>query len=237
MGTMRKLLIAVISDEHRDALKELLSGRYEVTDCVDGDTAIKLLHDWKPNVMVLDLALPQSDGITVLQNAGCDLPEIVLALSALPVDYVQLALVELGVDYILMKPCSVNAIVSHIERMERFRESAETTPGILDRAGTHLRRLGVGAHLDGYKQLRVGIPLYAQNPEQHIFKELYADVAIICGNDNVGQVEHSVRVAIKRAWEVRDESVWADYFGTTPDGRVRCPSNKVFIAKLAEKLA
>lgn len=234
---MRKLLIATTSSELIGTLRRRFCKNYEIADCTDGNTAIELLHRIKPDVLILDLALPQADGITVLQRGGKDVPGIVLALSALPVDYVQLTLMELGVGYIMLKPCRADAIASHIERMERFQLTDDSSSALLEKTGLHLRQLGVSTHLDGYQQLRIGIPLYAQHPEQNVFKELYADVATICGNDNIGQVEHSMRTAIKGAWSNRNDAVWADYFERANDGRIPCPSNKVFIARLAEKLA
>lgn len=234
---MRKLLIATTSTEQSDALARRLHKQYEIFTSTDGMATLAMLHSTPIDVLILDLMLPQMDGITVLLQAGADVPRTVLVLSALPVDYVQLTLMELGVGYIMMKPCSADAIASHIERMDCFRPSSEHTVGMIEQATGHLRQLGLATHLDGYQQLRVGIPLFAQDPDQQVFKELYANVASICGNDNPTQVEHSMRMAIKGAWNKRDEAVWSDYFAPDRNGRIPCPSNKVFIAKLAERLA
>ncbi len=234
---MRKLLIATTSTEQCDALARRFQPQYETFVCTDGASALALLHSEAIDVLILDLVLPQMDGITVLQEAGANVPQTVLMLSALPAEYVQLTLMELGVGYIMMKPCSADAIASHIERMERFRSASDAPTGMIAQAAEHLRQLGLATHLDGYHQLRVGIPLFAQDPEQHVFKELYANVATICGNDNPTQVEHSMRVAIKGAWNRRDEAIWSEYFQRDQNGSIRCPSNKVFIAKLAERLA
>lgn len=235
---MRKLLIVDGSEVQRDALREVFHKTYEVTECADGGTAVELIRSLKPDVLILELSIPVKDGITVLREARDDLPGVILATTVYPVDYVYLTLMELGVGYIMLKPCDVGAIASHIASLEQLAgESAPVSVGAIAEATGHLQTLGVQSHLDGYQQLRVGIPLYAQDPAQNICKELYASVAVICGKDNPKQVERCMRSAIRSAWEQRDNNVWSGYFEQEEDGAVSCPSNKVFIARLAEKMA
>ena len=64
---MRKLLIAEGSEELRQALAQSLDGEFTVQTCADGEAARKLLHDFLPDLVVLDLMLPEIDGITLLR--------------------------------------------------------------------------------------------------------------------------------------------------------------------------
>ena len=64
---MRKLLIAEGSEELRQALAQSLDGEFAVQTCADGETARNLLHDFLPDLVVLDLMLPEIDGITLLR--------------------------------------------------------------------------------------------------------------------------------------------------------------------------
>ncbi len=231
---MWRLLIAGSSDAQQEALRSIFEKEYEVMVCSDGPSALELLKVHKPEVLILDLSLPMLDGIEVLRKAQDVLPSVILATTSAPTWYVEQMLIELGVGHILRKPCRTDAIISHIAEMRRL---IQTKPqGTNARVAAFLNALGIATHLDGYQQLRVGIPMYAQDPTQNICKELYVNVAAICGKSNANQVERTVRAAIQKAWVTRDDSVWAAYFAQE-DGTVPCPSNKVFIARLAEKLA
>ena len=83
----------------------------------------------------------------------------------------------------------------------------------------------------GFRFLKIGIPLYAQDPQQRICKELYAGIAGICGAGNWNQVERSIRSAIDAAWQIRSDA-WGKYF----PGAETPPTGKTFISRLAQVL-
>lgn len=65
-----KLLIADGNEEFRRALAAELQGAYHVRCCGDGKEALSLLRSFVPDVLVLDLMLPELDGISLLQSAA-----------------------------------------------------------------------------------------------------------------------------------------------------------------------
>ena len=100
----------------------------------------------------------------------------------------------------------------------------------------HLHVLSFLTHLDGYRQLRAGIPIFAANPTLRLSKELYPAIAKQLDIPDARSVEHSIRKAIEAAWHRRNPVVWAKYFPPGPDGNIHCPTNKTFISRLAEML-
>ena len=56
-----KLLIADGNEEFRRALAAELQGAYHVRCCGDGKEALSLLRSFVPDVLVLDLMLPELD--------------------------------------------------------------------------------------------------------------------------------------------------------------------------------
>ena len=107
---------------------------------------------------------------------------------------------------------------------------------LLSTTAIHLRTLGLHPHWDGYRYLLTGIPIYAKTPGMRLHKELYCDIAELCHIANTQCIEHSIRRAIKHAWQKRDLAIWAHYFPLNGNGNIDCPSNKLFIATLAEML-
>lgn len=224
---MRKLLIADSSRVMADLLDRHFRKHYCTAVCADGEEALELLRSFRPDALIMNLSLPKMDGITLLKAAGIHRPGTILALMDFPAEYAYMPLMSLGVGAILLKPCAVSAVASHLSALE-----AQQTSGPISKATGYLRTLGIASHLDGYQQLRVGIPLFAQDPTQRVCKELYANIAAACGNGTTKQVERSMRSAIHTAWKQRDYAVWDEYFPET-DG---CPTNKAFISRLAEIL-
>ena len=97
----------------------------------------------------------------------------------------------------------------------------------------HLTRLEFEAEHDGFAQLRVGIPMFAQDPSLRLGKELYPTIASICGSLSATTVEHTIRTAIENAWRQGNREIWNEFF----PGCEKCPSNKKFIARMAQLIA
>ena len=232
-----RVLIADNSEEFRQALAAALEGSYRVRTCSDGMEALELLQSEQPDILVMDLMLPQLDGLTLLQlaNQGNFRPKT-LVVGRYFSPYVTASLGRLQADYCMSKPCSIQAIVCRIADF-----AAETTPAApcavtpTDWVTNSLLQLGIGAHLDGFAYLKLAIPHFRLDPNQSITKELYAYVAEACGKGDK-QVERSIRSAIDGAWKRRSDQVWAAYFTPGPDGIVPKPSNGRFIAHMAQLL-
>ena len=229
-----KVLIADEADEYRQALEETLSKQYIVRTCRSGSQALELLRSFRPDILVTDLMLPELDGLTLLQmaaQAGIRPKILVTAFYLSP--YTQASLDRLHVDYTMRKPCSLQAVVC---RLADFAAELTTRPlssyDPEELIANVLLQLGIGAHLDGFRYLLSAIPLYSHDRNQAITKELYTAVADIHKKESK-QVERSIRSAIHGTWQRRNESVWAEYFTTSPDGTVPRPSNGYFIGRLA----
>ena len=107
--------------EARRCLKQ--TNRYSVVgSACDGVRAISLLKELKPDLLVVDLMLPQADGLSVLKAAaGLDPKPKLLVLVEFVTEYVSSMFMTLGVQYIMLKPCSCRAVV---ERLDEICESA-----------------------------------------------------------------------------------------------------------------
>lgn len=231
---MYKVLIAESSEDLRLILQEELCKKYTVISCGDGQSAMELLRTFSPDILILDLMLPIVDGLSVLEHIAPDVPPVILCTDKLNSDYTHQAALELGVGYFITKPCNPRILFQRLDDMIRKWENPRQD---LDNPYKNtvllLQKLGIPRHLDGYKQLRAGIPLFAQDPSQRLHKELYPAIAQLCGFDNAQSIEHSMRTAIETGWKLGDRAVWNAYF---PDC-TEPPTNKKFIARLAEEIS
>jgi two-component system chemotaxis response regulator CheY len=67
---MANILIADDSDAIRLVLKDILSiGEHNVVgEAIDGNESIKMFNQLNPDLMLLDLAMPKKDGLTVVRE-------------------------------------------------------------------------------------------------------------------------------------------------------------------------
>jgi two-component system, OmpR family, KDP operon response regulator KdpE len=122
--------ILVVDDEPqiRRALKTALAGHgYEVEVAENGEEALTRLPSWQPDALVLDLVMPDVDGIEVLRQTRTwsDLPVIVLSARGQERDKVQA--LDLGADDYLTKPFGMDELLARVRAILRRRgESPDT---------------------------------------------------------------------------------------------------------------
>ena len=231
---MQKLLIADSSDIFISALEDALREQFQIATCVNGNLLMELLPQYQPDILVLNLMLPYKDGLTVLQQTTYR-PEVILAITNHMSAYTERTITSLGIDYTMIMP-SVEAVVIRLQDFIHHHHAAKEISDIHGKTVYHLHQLGFPAHLDGYRQLCVAIPLFAENPHQLVTKELYPAVAMTFESVDSRSVEHSIRKAIHYAWTHRDNAVWRKYFVMDAQGHIACPTNKALICRLAEMI-
>ena len=228
---MQRILIADMSEVFAAALEKAFRTEFEVRTCCDGISAQELLLSFQPDVLILNFTLPYKDGLTVLQEAAF-VPAVILGIANYLNPYIVQTALELGVGYILQMP-TVNTVRLRVTDMLQAKQGVHSPE---EETKLHLHCLGIPSHLDGYRYLLAGIPLFHEDSRQLLTKELYPAIAAICGCKDVRSVEHSIRTAIERAWQHYDPNVWVKYFSPGANGKIACPSNKAFIARLAQML-
>lgn len=230
---MLNLLIADSSEEFIQALTEELHGSYHIFSCTNGKEALNCLYLHKPEVLVLDLMLPELDGVTLLNElAEHGILPMVLAISQYISDYMTESAADLGISYIMRKPCDPRATALRIRDLSRKLKpkspSVENPQAFVTEI---LLTLNIPSRLRGFSQLRDAILMLAQNPDIPITKELYPAIGSSC-QSTWEQVERTMRSAVCQGWDQRNPEVWAHYF---PPNHGR-PSNGVFLSRLAEEL-
>jgi two-component system response regulator (stage 0 sporulation protein A) len=235
---MLKLMIADSMAETRQALETLFRDRCLVKTCADGESALELLRQFAPDVLVVDLMLPKTDGLSLLQMLRqWDMKTMVLAQTSIDSPYIMERLRRLDVAYVMRKPCQIQALEVRIQDfLAQLEDAPPQTQNGDQIVGNLLMTLGFSAKLAGYGYLLDAIPLYVKDPSQAITKELYVAVGELRKKE-ASLVERSIRSAIDKAWRERNDAIWRQYFRCAPDGTVIRPSNGNFIARVAQAIA
>lgn len=91
----------------------------------DGQTALALIGRLCPDVLVLDLMIPEIDGFDVLRGLGADLSASVLVLTARADVQERLRAFELGACDYLTKPFGMRELIARVRALARRRRLAE----------------------------------------------------------------------------------------------------------------
>ncbi len=229
---MRKLLIADCNEDYRAALAAALKDQYHVLCCRTGMEAWELLRREHPDIFVLDLMLPELDGLTLLERCCADgIRPMVLAVTPILSGYVFSCAQRLGIEYLVRKPCDIHAIASRVKDLSQRLAAPQPKTDPMNYVTEVLLNLGFSTKHNGFGYLREAIILMARDPVQSVTKVLYPAIAHSFSCQK-GNVERSIRTALDCAWERGDRRRWNQYF---PDSSQR-PSNAVFITRLAEAL-
>ena len=232
----RKLLVVDTSTSFCAELAEFLGGAYELRTCNDGLQARALLESFCPDILVTDLALPGLDGISLLKAASyAPKRPAMLVTTRFTSLYIEYAITEIGVDYLMVKPCDLRGLADRIHDLSQCEGGMIPMPCEKTSVSNMLAALNVQVKRKGHTYLETAIELYRKDPCQSVTKVLYPTVAKICGGSR-DSVERAIRSAIHAAWNRRDEKVWRLYFPTCREGVVPRPSNTTFIATLADLL-
>ena len=247
MDHLTSVIIADNSEEFCNGLSVALqqAGGFQVLGTAnDGEQALRLVNERKPDVLVLDLMLSKRDGLSILKALGAtERRPITLATSAFVTEYVSSAAANLGVRYLMLKPCDMTALVERLEEIrggENLRKPLSRRPdksSIESLVTSIIHEIGVPAHIKGYQYLREAIIIAVNDMDviNAITKVLYPQVAKTF-QTTPSRVERAIRHAIEVAWDRGDLDTLQRFFGYTVSNTKGKPTNSEFIALIADKL-
>lgn len=138
-----KQKILIVDDEIPicNLLKVALSSEgYEIMTANDGRDALKKIETWKPDLLILDVMLPEINGFDICRKVTADNPIPVIMLTAKS-DLVDKVLgLELGADDYITKPFHTRELTARVKALLR-RVSSETkasTPKLLKNGSLEL---------------------------------------------------------------------------------------------------
>ena len=129
--------VLVVDDEKpiRRLLRTSLSAEgYEVIEAEDGNAALAAAAKEKPDAVLLDLGLPDLDGVEVLGRIREWSPVPVLVLTARDAEAQKIAALDAGADDYVTKPFGVGELLARLRAALRHRLQREGIPPVF-RAG------------------------------------------------------------------------------------------------------
>jgi len=172
----------------------------------DGKTAMDMIRELEPDVVLLDIILPRLDGLAVLESIAIrddgERPVIIVSTSVGSESIIKRAM-ELGADYYIMKPFDVNVLITRIRQIWSDKKehacffvkpcgigAGRIIAGSGDMAqqdGTDaartvtelIRSIGVTPNLSGFNYLREAVLMGMKEPArlENVTRDIYAILA------------------------------------------------------------
>ncbi len=222
----------------------------------DGVEAVKLITELAPDVVVLDIIMPNLDGIGVLEKlseSSVVKRPIFIVLTAIGKDAIVRNAIELGADYYVMKPFDMDVLALHIRElyerkaysishMHTVQKGRGALSPIADDNSIEqvvtgiITSIGITPNLAGYRILREAVVLSVIEPSalNSIPKRVYPILAER-NQMTARNIDRAIRCAISSAWKKSKSDKYSDKITTIFSNAGKTPGNTLVIRFLAEK--
>jgi two-component system, OmpR family, KDP operon response regulator KdpE len=122
--TSDRATVLVIDDEPpiRRLLRTTLTAQdYRVIEAADGQEGLSLLRHEKPDVLVVDLGLPDIDGLELIRMIRAESPVPIVVLSSRDDEKGKVEALDLGADDYVTKPFGMEELVARLRTALRHR--------------------------------------------------------------------------------------------------------------------
>jgi len=209
----------VLADDHavvRKGIREFLEGAGEITvvaEAADGDQAVALVAEHRPDVAVLDVQMPGVGGIEATRRIKAEHPEVrVLILTAYDDDPYIFALLQAGASGYLLKTADSSELVRAVRAI--YRGESALDPAVVQKVVQRLttgRPLGAQAAVEVLTEREIevlrlaarGLTNKAIGQALSISdRTVQGHLANIYGKLDVGSRTEAVTEALRRGWIV-----------------------------------
>ena len=244
MKEQYKLLIATDSSELKD--EKLFSEKGFIVTAAgkDGKILFDKIISLKPDIVIMDVFMPNLDAIAVMNLVKNKMPEhspAYVVVSSTNNSMIEREVLSAGASYFAIKPFNVSDLVNRIIDFcgidIKKLQTLDTELELRIRITEILHQIGVPAHIKGYQYLRDAIIMAVTDEDiiNSITKKLYPSVAEKYMTTS-SRVERAIRHAIEVAWDRGDVEVLNSYFGYTIHQTRGKPTNSEFVAMISDKL-
>lgn len=225
---------------------------YHIEMSKRGNALLDQIREEKPELVILDLLIPEIDGIGIIESLAdeTDMPNIILAVPKAMKErlgYFQ----NLKRTWVVEKPVEETMLLGAVHSLSKpdqkkwnehtfvnMRMVSGMMKEDLEVLVTNvIHDVGIPAHIKGYRYLRYAILLAVQDMDilNSITKQLYPEIAKEYQTTS-DRVERAIRHAILVAWERGMPEQMQEYFGYAMKQGAGKPTNSEFIAMIADKI-
>ena len=126
--------ILVVDDETqitRVLRTSLDSHGYDVRVANDGETALEIMKDWSPNLVVTDLAMPNMDGLELCRRLRTASQVPIIVLSVRGEEKTKVQALDAGADDYVTKPFGIDELLARVRATLRRADNQDTNTSLI----------------------------------------------------------------------------------------------------------
>jgi len=141
-GVIDHRRILVVDDEPQitRVLRTSLSSQgYDIRVANNGETALEILKDWTPDLVITDLAMPVMDGVELCRRVRAKSEVPIIVLSVRGEERTKVQALDAGADDYVTKPFGINELLARVRASLRRAPSSEAEQGgVIDEGDFHI---------------------------------------------------------------------------------------------------
>jgi two-component system, OmpR family, KDP operon response regulator KdpE len=134
--------ILVVDDEPqitRVLRTTLSSQRYDIRVANDGETALEIMKDWTPDLVITDLSMPNMDGLELCRRLRQTTQVPILVLSVRGEERTKVQALDAGADDYVTKPFGIEELLARVRvSLRRARDNQSETPPVIESGDFHI---------------------------------------------------------------------------------------------------
>jgi two-component system KDP operon response regulator KdpE len=145
MSEHRRILVVDDEPQITRVLRTSLSSQgYDLRVANDGETALEIMKDWAPDLVITDLSMPNMDGLQLCRQLRLSTKIPIIVLSVKGEERTKVRALDAGADDYVTKPFGIEELLARVRANLRRAPAAENEPGLLIEAGDF--RINLAAH-------------------------------------------------------------------------------------------
>lgn len=128
----RRILIVDDEPQITRVLRTSLDAHgYDLRVANDGDTALQIVRDWTPDLMITDLSMPAMDGLELCRRFRQKSNAPIIVLSVKGEERTKVQALDAGADDYVTKPFGINELLARVRANLRRAPQEQSTGGII----------------------------------------------------------------------------------------------------------
>jgi two-component system, OmpR family, KDP operon response regulator KdpE len=129
MSEHRRILVVDDETQITRVLRTALSGHaYDVRVANDGETALEIMKDWTPDLVITDLSMPNMDGLELTRRLRTTTNVPIVVLSVRGEERSKVQALDAGADDYVTKPFGMEELLARVRAgLRRSQTAAEET--------------------------------------------------------------------------------------------------------------
>ena len=133
MPDHRRILVVDDEPQITRVLRTSLSSQgYDIRVANDGETALEIMKDWTPDLVITDLALPNMDGLELCRRLRPSMHIPIIVLSVRGEERTKVQALDAGADDYVTKPFGIEELLARVRANLRRNTSGEEMPQAID---------------------------------------------------------------------------------------------------------